>query len=75
MAKSSDRSTPAVRDIVVHSLLSSFVLYLFPEQVNKDQYWDWISLSRIMKFKITILGYMSYVTLYMKRLSMCHSGH
>jgi competence transcription factor ComK len=64
MASPMVRSAPAIRDIVV----DSFVLYLFPEQVNKDQQWDWISLSRIMKFKITVLGYMSNVTL-------SHSGH
>jgi len=75
MAKSNNRSAPAIRDIVANSFFSSFVLYLFPEQVNKDLYWGWISLSRIMKFKITVLGYISHVTLYMKRLSMCHSGH
>jgi len=68
MASPMVRSAPAIRDIVVDSFFSSFVLYLFPEQVNKDQQWDWISLSRIMKFKITVLGYMSNVTL-------SHSGH
>lgn len=75
MARSNNRSAPAIRDTVVNSFFSSFVLYLFPEQVNKDLYLDWISLSRIMKFTITVVGYISHVTLCMKRLSICLSGH
>jgi hypothetical protein len=72
------RPTLEIRDMVVNSFFSSFLLYLLPEQFNKDQHWDSLFLVNFFvknnKFKITVLGYVSDVNLYMKQLSVCHSG-